>query len=305
MSSAIRTFPPLWGAFDSPFLCQAKDDYDHRLFLVTNELNHAQTLKTLESAPQTGNLILSNSGLMTLNVFSRREQTEKMHVLVVDCSLRIQHFWQNFQSILAKENDRLEVVRCLMNQLDEHKTIYYRCSDHSQTTSENLFEENIADFFNEIEQGISWLSTRDRYFRVVQLFQEGRFHFKLGDWSSSELIDTLISGMSRTSLVLDTLVQNNIFEYCEDEGEATLDRYKRGLDRLISPTTWLVKTRSRCSCEKDVLVQRAVLRQRCSIDQLIPGSLVCRHVCRDVRATRQDFMAAHMLESLSFSKVSS
>lgn len=289
-STTLKLSPRLFH-FDAIAECEGKDDDDHRLFLVTNELNHVAVLNQLVKVKQRGDLILSNSGMMTLNVFVARERVSPIDVLVVDCSLRVERFWCSFKALILAHTKRETFYKALLEHMQENGPIYYG----SESRTEKCLAIQLSDFSKEIYSSANWICLENGYNRVRRLFEEGRFHFKRADWASLSTTHAIALGIMRGGYIVDTLIQNNIAEYCEYKGVDVFNNYRSGMDHITLPTTLIIKTQTRCSCDGEELVQELVERGESAIEQVFESSLLCPHVQKGKMVDRATLETASMM----------
>jgi hypothetical protein len=292
---------PAGSIYDAIPECVGKDDDDHRLFLVTNEEEHDAVLESLYYEEQRGNLLLSNSGMMTLNVFVVREHLRPMHVLVVDCSLRVERFWLAFKEVIEVSATKEDFIPRFVAMFKSRAKEFY--SPRARIGIEERAALHYKAFSDEITSGINWLTLRGGFDKVKKLFIERRFAFKRADWSEIHVTKALKEVMSRNRLILDTLVQNNISEYCEASGAAVFEAYRRSLDMLCLPSTLIVKTSTRCACDGEPLFQEVILRGKRPIESIFESSVLCSHISKGRLLDRPILEAAYLLLGLSEERI--
>lgn len=244
MSSLSVSIP---GVFDGVRECSLVSNYEHRLFLTTNEADQDVSLEKLARHETVGDTIMGVSCFFTLNIASCRGLTSRdsrariKHIVMLDRSAALKDFWGHAIEIIKSSADRVEVKDKIVVLVKERCRFYGYESCESCLSS--WAEREIRDFQSEIDRGDSWLSSDIRFARIKQIFDESHFVFKSVDWFDGEAVIDIVERMKRCGMVLDTLYTSNLNEYAESEDR--LREFQRSIDPLLSRDVFLISTKIR------------------------------------------------------------
>lgn len=256
--------------------CVALDDFPHRVFIVTNEQGQKETLEKLERHKTNGNTIIGVSGFFTLNAASIRaskvedkakEQIE--HIILIDCSKRVHDFWMNMRKIIEKANNHLETAEETKKLLLEKKDFYYGGSPrHSSETIANGFITRLED---EISSGLSWLSNKERFQKIKDIFDRGNFTCLQVNLCEQEAMDAISETMTEKGMTLDAFYTSNVRDYAEQDG--LLSSFQKSLNRIITPKAFIIDTRPTKNAynQKNLPQQRLIRRNTSSMKECFPA----------------------------------
>lgn len=194
----------------------------HALFFITNEHGQEATLNKLKKLPieENRNTLLGVSGFYLLNVAAVRGEDfpqvnlqgrQIEHVVITDCSLIVEHFWEKITEVMCNPIDRKLVCEKIRNIISENALIYFPANysqepfDLDEAVSDQLRGLNL-----EILSGVSWLSSDAKFSRIAKIFQEKKFHFIRLDLADTESVATLIENMKLNDMNLDTVYLSNV-----------------------------------------------------------------------------------------------
>ncbi|MBI5274112.1 MAG: hypothetical protein HY860_03545 [Chlamydiales bacterium] len=237
LSVALDTIPP----------CVGKDDFGHRLFLVTNEKGQEKTLSILAKKPITGNVAIGVSGFFTLNAVAVRGRESKENtadidtIIMIDRSIRVEHFWQHMQGIMRSSRSKEEVVIKIIALINDNARLYFR-NDHS-IPPDVAARSMISNFINEIRDSKSWLSNDISFHKVKKIFDNGGFIFKRMDLLDFESFAKVADSIADNELSIDFAYISNVAEYVDHSSK--FKYFLRSVSHITQPETLVIQTRPR------------------------------------------------------------
>ena len=251
--------------------CVGRNDYAHRVFLTTNESMQTKTLSTLAKHPLTGNTMVGVSGFFTLNAAAIRGTTcpeptgEIENIILIDRSVRVEHFWKQMKGIITSSSNRLEVIDKVKLLLESEKERYY---GNGWNTPEDTIAHLLKSLETEVLSGQSWLSSDDKFAKVKQVFDSGHFIFKRMDLCKPAAFQSMSAIFKERNITIDTIYLSNTVEYI---GTPTEKRaFTESLEPLIAPKTLVVHTKPR-GCKNCIPLEQFVQRRNSSpVSDLFP-----------------------------------
>jgi len=239
-----------------------KDDYDHSVRLETNELEQEKTYELLAKEPIQGNAVIGVAGFFLLNVVALRgtrcdqAQGSIDHIILIDRSLRVEHFWKEMQPIISSATTRFGVLNKVHELIESHKERYF--SGGKETCDEyiaiemHLLSKNLA-------AGVSWLSSDEQFRRVKRIFDNQTFIFKRLDLCDLDAFTQLGQILKERKISIDTAYISNCMEFVIPQPEQ-LFYFKSSLEQIIAPDTQVIHT-SRSVAKTYLTGQRWLLAQ--------------------------------------------
>jgi hypothetical protein len=228
---------------------------DVGLFLTTNEKNQEKTLATLHKHPLVGEVMLFVSGFWGLNAAAARgpAKGQKIQYLIcLDVCHRVQAFWNHMQVIITKGNSKEEVTGNVIALIQAKHDAFYPIN------SQFVANQYILALKQEIETGVSWLSSDERFRVIKHIFDANHFVFKGIDVCDQDAMLALSKSVSDLGLRFDCIYLSNIREYAEYEQR--LQEFHEGIKCLKSSTsdqTLFIDTKPK-QAKQDGLVQRVM-----------------------------------------------
>jgi len=264
---ATSTSLPFNQCLDPIPSCKGWDDGYHRLFLTTNEINQADSLFTLAKHKVTGNTIIGVSGFFTLNAASAlgtycsKPGSEIENIILIDRSLRVEHFWKQMQVIITSSSKKEEVISKVTDLLKKEQTRYYPEGSTSLCLTTGIYtkistEGSVAEYLKELDDEVlcahSWLSSDDKFARIKRIFDNKHFIFKRMDLFESEPIEAMGKILKERNITVDTIYLSNVYEYAKSP--EVKQQFKKAVQYLILPETLVIRTQSRCElCDKHLM----------------------------------------------------
>lgn len=242
------------------------DDWNHRLFCISNEKQRSETLKKMEQLPLNGNIAIGVSGLEILNQASVRFKSDKQYYIVLlDRGIRTEKFWKTAENIITKSNSRSEVFAGICKDLWDSRNFYFKGIQQNQLKKFGLdqahaIEDNIAGaeihlLKKDIKKGVSWLATDERYLRIKKIFDDKHFVFKRVDWLESDAIQQLGLAFMQQGLQSDFIYFSNILEYIPKKTEHA-NTLVKNLSTLSNGKTIFIGTNYRNCTDCQALFQK-------------------------------------------------
>ncbi|MBS3904271.1 MAG: hypothetical protein KGZ39_02970 [Simkania sp.] len=244
--------------------CLGHDDWDHRVFVCSNETNQENTLTSLARKAIVGNTIAGVSGFCLLNMTAVRGTRSESpaaieNVVIMDRSIRMEHFWKSIQPIIQKSNTRQEVLEKTKQLILKEKSRYFSGGSCAYCqTSTKIAEHYCTLLDQEVQNGISWLSDDLKFVRIKRIFDHSRFHFVLLDIASLERVFGLSQEFKKRGFTIDSLYLSNVEEYINPDEK---DAYISSVDYLSSPETLIVQTQQRIDQMTQPVVQEILSRK--------------------------------------------
>lgn len=219
------------------------DDYAHRLFISSNETQQAQTLEALAQKTITANTLMGVSGFFTLNMaanIGKRQNNQRNieAIILVDRSVRAEHFWNATKGIVTESADRITVIENVKKLLKNEQSRYFSGAG----TDKAEMKEALKLVKNDIKEGTSWLSNNVKFQKVKQVFDANRFQFLRLDFFEKGSFSELAQAMQTHHLAVDTLYLSNIWLYA-----LSIDDRQNYLDnviQIVAPETVVVHAQS-------------------------------------------------------------
>lgn len=203
------------------------DGYDYRPMLATNEELQWSTIEALTHHPVVGDTMVACSGLFALNAFAVRallgSKCRLRHLVIIDCSLRVEHCWEMVQSVIVSSKTRLQALNGIERGLEEHGAWYYNnefipLSERAKEARKDI-EEQIMRLRREIHLGLSFLCKDDRFY-VVKEMLSSRFRFLRLNWKDEVSMRCVEKMLRKEGHTVSDLYISNMLEYAADDGVA-------------------------------------------------------------------------------------
>ncbi len=222
--------------------CRGMDDWHHRLFLTTNE-KHAVACEKLTRQPITGNTLIGTSGLFLLNIAAQRginagtnpETIE--HIILIDCSIRTEHFWTHMGEIITGSSHREEAIEKIRALVEENARFYFNGitenageelqsrEDLHTKTAELVFRK----FQSEIDSGSSCFSDDGSFAKIKKIFDNQSFVFLRMDLADDNAMQLLANRMEVNQWSTDLIYVSNVAEYIDLKSTPeSLDSARKG-----------------------------------------------------------------------------
>jgi hypothetical protein len=165
LEACLSTIPP----------CNPTDAYELGVFATTNEFGQENTLEKLSCKHIAGNTAIGVGGFFILNAVasfgSKTRSTERIqNIVIIDCSECVQVFWQNMKVILAAAQNRTEAKVRILEDFKNSQLEYWL---PSKKTPSELSKKYSYKLRREIDIGISFLSTEERFQLIHQIAANG------------------------------------------------------------------------------------------------------------------------------------
>lgn len=233
---------------------------DNVVFLTTNEVfgqGHIKVLNTLAQEPIQGNTFVENHGsaiiavssFWGLNMAATRGENDKSGksnidtIIMLDVTEQMRAFWALVKNLIASSETKEEFLSKIKQFDSVHLTPEFKATgDFKGAATRGYIENFLMDGFEyEVEDGISWLSTDERFAKIKEIFDSGRFVFKLINIMDEPSVQSLHEAVKSTNLKVDTVYISNVLEmedsYKSPEGFET---FKKGLNHLLDNSSLLV-----------------------------------------------------------------
>jgi len=200
------------------------------VYPVTNETGQKETIQTMENLPSAGNTLIGVSVFFLLNVAAVRGDAIKA-LMCIDLSSRVEAFWYDFKKVITSSVTIEETTRKVIELVTQKASVYFK---------DNCSQVPIELLKREISEGVSWLSSDERFCRIKRIFAEGRFVFMLADLRNAETTYSIREKMTRIGLVADSVYLSNLYD-C-NRNSAKKELLLTSVRNLLWPTTTLIAT---------------------------------------------------------------
>lgn len=217
--------------------CTGIDDYFYRPLVATTAVCQRVTLATLQNSPIAGNTAVGVGGFFTLNAAAIRDLRLDT-LIIVDKSLRVEHFWSRAALIIKNLANRLDVIERIKELLLLYKEAYFRGSPDGPNDLEIEARSEGMALDDEIGRGLSWLSNDAAFRRIKTIFTQRRFLFIRADLCDVRAMRAFKSFLSRGNLTIDFLYLANVGEYAALENERP--RYLKAMREIVDPTMHVI-----------------------------------------------------------------
>ena len=234
---------------------QTVDDWNHRVFLATNETMQEKTLQILGKKELNGNAMLGVSGFFLLNAAAVRPGDGIDTLILVDNSKRVADFWAEMKSIIEKATNRKEVVQKAKELLTRNATEYF--SGESDVPNDSL-KEQLFLFDLEMNQRLSWLSSNEKFERIQKIFKSSGFAFKSLDLSDTAAVETLVSTLSDAGVKLDSVYISNVALAMHTQTQK--ESFRSSMDKLLQPGLFTILVKPQ-SCSTHVLPEQHIIKR--------------------------------------------
>ena len=237
---------PFSSCLDAIAPCEGKDGPTYQLCLVSNEAEHVKTIQKLNTLPVTGRVCIGVSCFFTLDAVAAKASLLKKkggtidHILIIDCSLKVEHFWQKMQQIVLESGDRHVALQAVKDLLMKEKERYY--GNILKRNPERTAKRFLQILKQEVrEDQISWLSTDRRFKKIKAIFEGGRFLFKRANLKDTEAMKAIAEVLKERELKVDMLYLSNVFHWLS--GPEERERFHHNVSLLMEPETTVIDAR--------------------------------------------------------------
>lgn len=231
------------------------DDFKHKPWIVTNEVNTKETLRKVANQPPKGNLIVAVSCFFGLNVASVRRNLE--YVILVDRGMLVNEFLNETAKIVTETSCREKAIENISSHIVQKNGSYFQ-------DQPNAAERKVGLLREEIVEGTSWLSTDESYHHIRNLFLLERVAIKRLDLCDPEAMKLLAAAIKTHQLSVDTFYLSNVHEYASLEGQES--QLYEGVGSLISPSSYIINSHVTPSL---LLMQRLVQKGERSVQHCL------------------------------------
>lgn len=243
------------------------DDYNHRLFLTSNERGFDQTLEKYAQAEATGNTLIGVSGFFILDLAAARQVKPLIkNIILLDRSDRVQFFWHAINEIVKTSSHFLEATQKIKQHLLNEKNRYF--SSGWDYNDDKRYEFTLSTLENHIRLNLSWLSSEEKYGKIHKIFIKNRFTFLKLDFFEDRSFPDLANCLKTKNYQVDTLYLSNIWEYADSLEQR--QNYYRNIKQIILPATSLILTNSGRCIKCEPLNQRLISLKQMPLIELIP-----------------------------------
>jgi hypothetical protein len=249
---------------------------DKRLYFATNEDHSDRTINILQRMPLRGNIVLAVSGIFALNILAARIEASRAHgseisgLVIVDRSPLVERFWIELSKIITEERrgrkqTRIATILQIKELISTKKDYFFDTSSPQSIQSNFLLTYNLRRFREEIQSGVSFASTDEKFNSIQEFFSENRVRFLRLDITNPSSFQALGAVLRVNQLYVDTAYFSNILQ-CTDD----VANFQASTEEVMSPDTIVVDTVPVCNCEIEVkgYVQRVREREGLSAREL-------------------------------------
>jgi|GEM_PF-3206999 len=205
-----------------------------KVYITTNEANHAQVIEHLSKQPPFGNTLVGVSALANLNMAAVRESVS--NVLIIDPSSKVRLFMENFSLIIKA----CETKESCLEALRAHITRYLNPDYTTPFSIESGRVKRDIEWFNcKLGEEESFFSSDLKFSKIRNLFLEDKVAILEGDFSDSSLVKEVAQRFSGLKLTLDTLYLSNILDLMTQD---RMGDFAKNLELLISGECLVVDT---------------------------------------------------------------
>ncbi|MES2122631.1 MAG: hypothetical protein V4492_07640 [Chlamydiota bacterium] len=225
-------------------LCEGKDSWKYRVFLHSNEDCQEETLQMLSEKPVAGNTAVGVSGFFLLDAVAARSDKGSStieNIVLIDCSLRIEHFWKEMERIMGESSVRMEVIDKVRGLLENEKERYF-CGSSCRDPAE-VAKSEVAHFDKGVTEGRSWLSKDENFEKIKKIFDAKKFVFLRMDLVDTSSIGVLCEVLKSQSLSVDMLYASNVTDLRYVRSFANLRVLEANLEQLSTPETLCIRSK--------------------------------------------------------------
>ena len=230
--------------------CKGFDDFEHQVFVHTNETNHSKIQDTVKRQPPFGNAVMGTSGLSLLELCLARidAKADIRYLIVFDRSLRVERFWNEIQAILLTSSKRKEAIVKIVDLIQKNGNAFFRGKSPTDAALEHKSIENLINISIQRLLALShadtgWLSGDANFDKIRRIFQENCFSFVRLDLWEPDGFKALRSELGKRDIRIDTFYQSNIIEGADFECQ--IAAASQSLEGLIEPKTLFIDTAPR------------------------------------------------------------
>lgn len=247
--------------------CIGINNYLYRPLVATTAVCQRTTLATLRASPQAGNTAVGVGCFFTLNAAAVRDSRLRT-LIIVDKSLRVEHFWSRAALFIENLADRLTVIERIKELLLLYQKPYFRGSpDGSNDVEIDARSEGMA-LDDEISNGFSWLSDDVKFQRIRSIFTKRRFLFIRADLCDVRATRAFKSFLSRKKLTIDFLYLANVGEYVALENARS--RYLKAMKNIVDSSMLVISAHFSSSIDPPVQYVRKIKPTTSLSDFLFP-----------------------------------
>lgn len=225
-------------------LCEGKDSWRYRVFLHSNEDCQEDTLKTLSEKVVTGNTAIGVSGFFLLNAVAARSAAGSLtieNIVLIDCSLRVEHFWKEMERIIRLSSARGELIDQVEGLLYDESVRYFSGNPDMDTAA--LAKSGIRHLEVDVASGLSWLSTDENFEKIKKIFDANKFVFLRMDLKDASSVGRLCEVLKDHSFTVDMLYASNVTDLRYAVSFKNQARIARHLDQLCAPETLCIRSK--------------------------------------------------------------
>jgi hypothetical protein len=205
-----------------------------KVYIVTNEANHAEVIESLAKQPAFGNTLVGVSALANLNMAAVRESVS--NVLIIDPSSKVRLFMENFSLIIKA----YETKESCLQALRAHIATYLNPDYTTPFSIESGRVKRDVEWYNsKLDAQESFFSSDLKFCKIRNLFLEHKVAFLEGDFSDSSLVSEVAKRFNELKLTLDTLYLSNILDLMTQD---RMGDFAKNLQLLISGECLVVDT---------------------------------------------------------------
>lgn len=245
------------GDFSAIPLCEGKEGWRYRIFLTTNEDCQEAVLERLASEPLVGNTAIGVSSFFILNAVAARGSEGIENIVLVDCSLRVEHFWGEMQKVMAEARCREDVVGRVKELIIREKNRYFsgcrqnfmRDGIEYETAEEKIeyrTKRELSKLDTEIVAGHSWLSNDEKFEKIQKIFDAGKFVFLRIDLFESSSTEALYEVLKEKGFTVDMIYTSNVWDMLYAGNFANLRQLNSLLSKIGSSGALCIKSKLFC-----------------------------------------------------------
>ncbi|MFN0064847.1 MAG: hypothetical protein ACKVOH_01285 [Chlamydiales bacterium] len=185
------------------------DDFNHRLFLVSHERGLDETLQIMAGHPLVGRVHIFVGGMFGLDVASVRGVEG---VLALDRGIRTQRFWEFMIREMPLVESKEDAVLKINTFVFENREMFFGGGSGAGRDPEMTAKIQLLALHRMRTQGISWLSTDERFMRIQSMFKAGNIEFRRFDLNDTKKLQWTQLFLMRNGWGIDSVNVSNTHE---------------------------------------------------------------------------------------------